>query len=91
MREEVTYRVGIPVFGLRGEPLGRVEKVLFSESRHQVTGVVVRSLDSLHLVPLDRVTAVSAAEIRTSMTEQDLHAADVTQASISLHLQHPTG
>ena len=59
MDKEVTYRVGIPVIGVRGESLGRLEKVLLMESRHQVTALVVRSLDSLHILPLDRVTELS--------------------------------
>ncbi|MCL4485998.1 MAG: ubiquinol-cytochrome c reductase iron-sulfur subunit [Nitrospirae bacterium] len=73
MGEEVTYRVGIPVLGLRGENFGRLEKVLFSESRHHVTGLVVRSLDSLHIVSLEKVTSVSGTEIRTRLTAQELH------------------
>ncbi len=77
MKEEVTYRVGIPVVGVRGETLGRLEKVLFSESRHHVTGLVVRSLESLHMIPLEKVTALSGTEIRTSMTGEDLHRSPV--------------
>ena len=73
MGEEVTYRVGIPVLGLRGENLGRLEKVLFTESRHQVTGLVARSLESLHIIPLEKVTSVSGTEIRTHLTPNDLH------------------
>ncbi len=77
MGEEVTYRVGIPVLGLRGETLGRLEKILFSESRHLVTGLVVRSLESLHMIPLEKVTSVSGTEIRTTLTEQDIRQSSV--------------
>ncbi len=71
MNNEVTYRVGISVKGMRVETLGRLEKVLFSESRHQVTGLVVRSLESLHVVSLDKAREVSGAEIHVAMSEQE--------------------
>ncbi len=77
MGKDVTYRVGIPVLGLRGETLGRLEKVLFSESLHHVTGLVVRSLESLHMIPLEKVTSVSGTEIRTTLPEQDIHQSPV--------------
>ncbi|MGC8528601.1 MAG: ubiquinol-cytochrome c reductase iron-sulfur subunit [Leptospirillia bacterium] len=73
MDKEVTYRVGIPVIGVRGESLGRLEKVLLMESRHQVTALVVRSLDSMHILPLDRVTELNSMEIRTNVTPEELH------------------
>lgn len=73
MDKEVTYRVGIPVLGPRGETLGRLEKVLLTESRHLVTGLIVRALESLHILPLDRVTEVSASEIRTSVLHEEFH------------------
>ena len=81
MREEVTYRVGIPVMDLRGETLGRMEKVLFSASLHHVTGIVVRSLESLRIIDLDRVNSVTASEIRTSLTESDWHASPIFDPS----------
>jgi menaquinol-cytochrome c reductase iron-sulfur subunit len=73
MNKDVTYRVGIAVSGGKGESLGRLEKILFSESRHLVTGLVVRSLESLHVVPLEKVREVSGSEIRTEMNEQEFH------------------
>lgn len=72
-KEDVTYRVGVSVTGLRGEMLGRLEKVLFSESRHHVTGLVVRALESLHVVPLEKVKEINGSEIRIDMVGQDFH------------------
>ena len=73
MNKDVTYRVGISVSGGKGESLGRLEKILFSESRHLVTGLVVRSLESLHVVPLEKVREVSGSEIQTMMNEKEFH------------------
>lgn len=67
MGKDVTYRVGIPVSGAGGEPLGRLEKILFSESRRQVTGLVVRALDFQRSVPLSSVADCSGSEVRLSI------------------------
>ena len=72
MDKEVTYRVGIPVTGMRGESLGRLEKVLLMESRHQVTALVVRALDSMHIVPLERVSELTASDVRTNIAASEM-------------------
>lgn len=52
MRQEVVFRMGIPVQNASGQAIGTLEKLVFLETEKKITEIVVRDFSSLKRVPL---------------------------------------
>ncbi|MCL4461731.1 MAG: ubiquinol-cytochrome c reductase iron-sulfur subunit [Nitrospirae bacterium] len=55
MRQEVVFRMGIPVQNASGHPVGTLEKLVFLETEKKISEIVVRDLSGLKRVPLQWV------------------------------------
>ncbi|KGA92902.1 Ubiquinol-cytochrome C reductase iron-sulfur subunit [Leptospirillum ferriphilum] len=59
MRQEVIFRMGIPVQNASGQVIGTLEKLVFLETEKKITEIVVRDLSGLKRVPLAWVQEIS--------------------------------